>query len=202
MKTKFAFSDNTVDGHSGKFLEGPFESPLAEWMGRDGLVFEINQGQRPELAFAALTPLAVHMGPVMFMRLSKIEESMDLAVAKGEDAVSGFDERFDALRTLLEAAPWTLHPDKGLVRSQELWEVVLRGFDGATDETDERVLWIVTSNPDVVRALRDRLGSDFDQVVRTDLGSDAAGVDLTVETVAELEEGLAARKATTNTMRM
>lgn len=48
-------------------------------------------------------------------------------------------------------------------------EVTARGFDGATDETDDRVLWIKSFNAHVVQAYLNGFGVPYASVVDTDL---------------------------------
>ena len=57
-------------------------------------------------------------------------------------------------------------------------EVVLKGFDGSTDETDGHVLWVVTSMP--CEKLADWLterGVEFESVTATEVHTEDAGVD-------------------------
>ena len=63
-------------------------------------------------------------------------------------------------------------------------EVVLKGFDGSTDETDNRVLWVVTSMPcaQLEMWMRER-SLDFQKVSATDIHTldDAVDFDLPEE---------------------
>ena len=63
-------------------------------------------------------------------------------------------------------------------------EVVLKGFDGGTDETDHKVLWVVTSMPcsKLEEWIRER-GLEFEKVCATDVhtGDDAVDFDLPEE---------------------
>lgn len=54
----------------------------------------------------------------VYLRLQDLEERMGMAVAMGQDCIEGFDERFAEVSRLLDAAPWTMHPDDGLVRKE------------------------------------------------------------------------------------
>ncbi len=38
-----------------------------------------------------------------------------------------------------------------------VFEVVLPGFDGSTDKTDDRILWVEAADMDTVTAITDRL---------------------------------------------
>lgn len=44
-----------------------------------------------------------------------LAESMDQQVAAGQDCEEGFNERHQLLAEILDASPWTMHPDHGLV---------------------------------------------------------------------------------------
>ena len=57
-------------------------------------------------------------------------------------------------------------------------EVVLKGFDGSTDETDDRIVWVVTSMPcdQLGEWMRER-GVDFESVSATEVHTSDAGVD-------------------------
>ena len=63
-------------------------------------------------------------------------------------------------------------------------EIVLKGFDGGTDETDHKVLWVVTSMPcsKLEEWMRER-GLEFEKVCATDVhtGDDAVDFDLPEE---------------------
>lgn len=52
----------------------------------------------------------------VFLKLQDLAERMGMDVARGQDCVDGFDARFEEVNRLLDAAPWTMHPDEGLVR--------------------------------------------------------------------------------------
>ena len=43
----------------------------------------------------------------------------------------------------------------------KLFEITLRGYNGATDETDNRVLWIAADDPEKVKQLSDLLDGCF-----------------------------------------
>lgn len=62
-----------------------------------------------------------------FLALQKVDEGMDLAVARGEDCAPGFDERRREIATLIEAAPWVMHPDHGCIHPTEVEELDLVG---------------------------------------------------------------------------
>lgn len=62
-----------------------------------------------------------------YLALQKVDEGMDLAVARGEDCVPGFDERRREIAILIEAAPWVMHPDHGCIHPAEAEELDLVG---------------------------------------------------------------------------
>lgn len=51
----------------------------------------------------------------VFLKLQDLEERMSMDVARGQDCVDGFDERFDEVSRLLDAAPWKMVPGEGCV---------------------------------------------------------------------------------------
>ncbi len=59
------------------------------------------------------------MPQYVFLLLQKLEESMELAAAQGRDCAQGFDDIRAEVNRLLDAAPWTMHPDYGCVTAQE-----------------------------------------------------------------------------------
>ncbi|MBB3923716.1 hypothetical protein [Xanthomonas arboricola] len=60
------------------------------------------------------------MAQAVFLALQAICEDQEMAVAQGRDCVPGFDAEVSAVSTLLDAAPWTMHPDYGCVLSAEV----------------------------------------------------------------------------------
>lgn len=117
--TTYAFAATYFEGAEGMFLYGPGDIVAPEWLTYDGLVFAIEAGRRPELAVDAVLPLADGMGEGMYRLLQDLDEGMALAAARGEDAVPEFDARWRAIETLMDASPWMLHPDHGLVRKAD-----------------------------------------------------------------------------------
>ncbi|MGH8156590.1 MAG: hypothetical protein ACREPQ_00590 [Rhodanobacter sp.] len=101
------------------FLYGPGDTVPAAWLGYDGLIFQIEAGKRPELAKEAVLPFADRMGEGMYRQLQDLDEGMALAAARGEDAEPTFDARWRVVEALMDAAPWMLHPDHGLVRKDD-----------------------------------------------------------------------------------
>lgn len=75
----------------------PEEMPLLAWL--------MNPSEMPQSVFLAL---------------QGIEEDMELAVAEGRDCIEGFDGIHGEVARLLEASPWTLHPSRGCIRTDEV----------------------------------------------------------------------------------
>jgi hypothetical protein len=191
MTTQFAIAKDRK--HADLLLFDSHQHPeiKPEWLKHDGLVFELSPGERPKVALDAILPLVDLMSRGMYERLSAIDDEMELAAARGEDATHGFYERWGALPDVLTAAPWTFEPDSGLVFKERVWEIVLNGFDGSDDATDDKVLWVATSSPDVVGAMKERAkNGEIARVLRTEIGTEADGIDLTAHTVEEFNEGI------------
>jgi predicted HTH transcriptional regulator len=53
-----------------------------------------------------------------FMELQHEAESLEMAIAKGEDTPEG-DKLLDVIEALLSASPWTIDPDSGQVVEHE-----------------------------------------------------------------------------------
>ncbi|MGZ1522158.1 hypothetical protein [Xanthomonas citri] len=78
-----------------------------------------------ERAGGALHPTVVAAGlmhprdmtQAVFLALQAICEDQEMAVAQGRDCVPGFDDEVAAVSALLDAAPWTMHPECGCVLS-------------------------------------------------------------------------------------
>lgn len=56
----------------------------------------------------------------VFLGLQKLEENMERSAARGEDCTEGFDADRDEINRLLQASPWTLHPDHGCVLAVDI----------------------------------------------------------------------------------
>lgn len=63
------------------------------------------------------------MAKYVFEALQSREEQMELTAALGQDCAVGFDEDRKEVNRLLEAAPWTLHPDYGCVLTAQITEL-------------------------------------------------------------------------------
>lgn len=81
----------------------------------------------PEAAMAAeiLASLEAPQGMSreVYLALQTIAEQMDLDVAKGQDCTAGFDQLQAEVDRVMNAAPWTLHPDYGCVLMAEVDEL-------------------------------------------------------------------------------
>ncbi|VTU44185.1 hypothetical protein [Variovorax sp. RA8] len=62
------------------------------------------------------------MSKPVFQALQSMEESLDQAVARGEDCSASFNAIHGEVVRLLDAAPWTMHPDYGCVLASEVEE--------------------------------------------------------------------------------
>lgn len=67
-----------------------------------------------------MTPAA--MSQDTYLALQHYGESLDMSVAQGTDCVDGFDETHRVVHELLDASPWTMHPDYGCVTVTEARE--------------------------------------------------------------------------------
>lgn len=55
------------------------------------------------------------MTKATYLLLQAREEEMEAAAARGQDCTAGFDEERAEIEELMNASPWTLHPDHGCV---------------------------------------------------------------------------------------
>lgn len=76
-----------------------------------------------ETSILACLSRAEEMPKHVFLALQRCAESMELAAAQGHDCLEGFDAEHAEVIRLLDAAPWTLHPDHGCVLSADLNEL-------------------------------------------------------------------------------
>lgn len=51
----------------------------------------------------------------VYLRLQRLNEAMEMSIAKGKDCINEFDERLQEIDQLIAAAPWTLCPDDGCI---------------------------------------------------------------------------------------
>ena len=120
---RFALAPSYGVGMIGAFTHGPLLTldgrVPAQWLALDGLVFHVGAGLPPKLALEAMLPVADFMGEAMFRQLQSLSESMDLAAAKGEDEGADFNTLRRGVDALMEASPWMLHPDHGVVRKSD-----------------------------------------------------------------------------------
>lgn len=77
-----------------------------------------NEHARSEVDFGCTNP--AQMDSLVFSRLQELSESLDTARARGEDCIPGFDELQTEVARLMDASPWTLHPDEGLRRKDQV----------------------------------------------------------------------------------
>jgi hypothetical protein len=116
----FAIATTMFDGSRGAFSEGPYPEFDPQWLQDDGLVFRIGEGGKARLAVEELVANASDMSRELFPKLQTIGEGMELAYAKGEDAVDGCDAAFSDVSAVLDVAPWSMHPDYGCVLSGDV----------------------------------------------------------------------------------
>jgi hypothetical protein len=63
------------------------------------------------------------MSQPVFRALHDLAESLDMAVAKGQDCLPDFDATHAEVVRLLQSSPWTLHPDYGCVLAADVEEL-------------------------------------------------------------------------------
>lgn len=63
------------------------------------------------------------MSREVYLALQTVAEQMDPDVAKGQDCTAGFDQLQAEVDRVMNAAPWTLHPDYGFVLRAEVDEL-------------------------------------------------------------------------------
>lgn len=73
-----------------------------------------------EAAFLAALIRPDAMSQPVFQALQSMEESLDQAAARGEDCSANFDAIHGEVVRLLDASPWTLHPDYGCVLANDV----------------------------------------------------------------------------------
>lgn len=71
-----------------------------------------------EFLTALIRPEA--MSQPVYQALQSMAESLDQAVARGEDCSANFDATHREVANLLDAAPWTMHPDYGCVLAADV----------------------------------------------------------------------------------
>jgi hypothetical protein len=76
-----------------------------------------------EAEFLSALARPEQMPQAVFLALQALEESMEMDVAKGQDCLSGFDDLQGEVDRLLEASPWTMHPDHGCVLAADFDEL-------------------------------------------------------------------------------
>ena len=76
-------------------------------------LFGVHEVGETEFLTALIRPEA--MSQPVFQALQSMAESLDHAVAQGEDCSANFDAIHGEVARLLDASPWTMHPDYGCV---------------------------------------------------------------------------------------
>jgi len=118
-------------GHAGPFYEAKsrcFIERLSSefndaWMAGSNLVFQVSADGAAVLATSELIARADRMSKEMFLALRDISDSMERTFAKGQGVDEGFDARLVSVSAVLNAAPWTNHPEYGCVLIDELPEL-------------------------------------------------------------------------------
>ena len=100
-----------------RLTAGPLTTKVAERLA----LFGAHELGEAEFLTDLIRPEA--MSQPVFQALQSMAESMEMAVAKGEDCLSGFDAERDEVNRLLDAAPWTMHPDYGCVLADDVAEL-------------------------------------------------------------------------------
>lgn len=72
--------------------------------------------QEIESELAEPAKMSIHV----YATAQHLAESMDQQVAAGQDCEEGFNERHQLLAEILDASPWTMHPDHGLVLKADI----------------------------------------------------------------------------------
>lgn len=140
---KYAFAEGLSD-----WSDLPAEHQIKfEWLDADGVILDMTDPVRPQLALDEMKHLASKIGKPMYERLAKHLENMGIACAKGEDATEGFDERHRKLADLVDAMPWTHDMDSGVIVARGGADVLTFGeldigarfFDPRSGEDFEKV---------------------------------------------------------------
>jgi len=61
---------------------------------------------------------------------------------------------------------------------KKVYEIVLIGFNGGTDETDDNILWVVSDSKESVAEFLNKLKMKFVSIEETDLDINAFGIDI------------------------
>ncbi|CAN7525776.1 DNA cytosine methyltransferase [Pseudoxanthomonas sp. LjRoot168] len=108
-------------------LQRPGELPLRQAMApRDSIAHDVAR-QMGDAATVAKIRSQLDAPATMtkdtFLAVQAVCEDMAMQVAMGTDAAAGFDARNEEIYRLLEASPWTLHPDYGCVLASDIDEL-------------------------------------------------------------------------------
>lgn len=96
---------------------GPLTTQVAERLA----LFGAHELGEAEFLVALARP--EQMPQPVYLALQALGESLEMAVAKGEDCLPGFDGVHSEVARLLETSPWTMHPDHGCVLSADVEEL-------------------------------------------------------------------------------
>lgn len=96
---------------------GPLTTTVAERLA----LFGAHELGEAEFLTALIRPGA--MSQAVFQALQSMEESLDQAVGRGEDCSANFDAIHEEVVRLLDASPWTMHPDYGCVLADDVEEM-------------------------------------------------------------------------------
>jgi hypothetical protein len=96
---------------------GPLTPKVAERL----VAFAPHELGEAEILLALRQP--GEMAQPVHLALQALAESIDMAAARGEDCMPCFDDVQGELERLLEASPWTMHPDHGCVLAADVEEL-------------------------------------------------------------------------------
>jgi hypothetical protein len=65
----------------------------------------------------------------------------------------------------------------------QVFELVLKGFDGGTDETDDKIIWIAVDHPvgNLFIKLNDNPSNPIHRISELDIDINSAGIDMIIE---------------------
>jgi hypothetical protein len=100
-----------------RLIAGPLTTKVSERLA----AFAPHEFGEAEILLAIRKP--EEMPQPVFLALQALAESIDMAVARGEDCLPGFDDVQGEVERLLEASPWTMHADHGCVLAADVEEL-------------------------------------------------------------------------------
>lgn len=108
-------------------LQRPGELPLRQAMSpRDAIAHDVTRKLDDATTVAMIRgqlDAPATMTKSTFLAVQAVCEELALQVAMGTDAAAGFDARNEEIYRLLDASPWTLHPDYGCVLAADIDEL-------------------------------------------------------------------------------